>query len=578
MFTKKWAPAACWSLAAVAVASSLLIPTCTPKEVVKTVEVTVPPEEIIVEVTVEVPVEVPVEVEEERPLGAGCTYNAYRLGWVMDYADAENMLNVVWHPDSPFQYTFWDDETFRDLVDQALMETNVSDRMQLWQQAEDILVTDYVATIPILHYDRTALKKPEVEGGWPPFGLAHLMRWKLPEGQDTLRIQLGGEPPTLDVNLGIDSASYYVLNQLMESLYRYTDEGTIEPAGAESYEVSPDGTVYTVYLRQDATWSDGEPVTAQHYVDGITRLLDPATAAEYAWLMYVVQGAEAFNIGETDDPSTLGLRAVDDYTLEIKLEQVASYFDSILAFPTTYPVRLDVIEEYGDLWAEPGNFVGNGPYVLTEWAHEDHVTIDKNPSYHSAGEVTIERVEYPIIMEDATALAAYERGELDVVPHPPSEELPRILEGMPEHLIRLPLPGVYYMGLNLLRPPTDNLNMRKALASAVDKRAILDNVMEMPWRIEACGVIPPEIPGYQGCGSVGFEFDPAAAQGYLQDALAEMGLDEPGDVTINLWFNRGNEDVIEAVAEQWETNLGITVNVAIMEWGAYLETLDSCRD
>jgi oligopeptide transport system substrate-binding protein len=149
---------------------------------------------------------------------------------------------------------------------------------------------------------------------------------------------------------------------------------------------------------------------------------------------------------------------------------------------------------------------------------------------------------------------------------------------MPEHLIRLPLPGVYYMGLNFLRPPTDNLNMRKALASAVDKRAILDNVMEMPWRIEACGVIPPQIPGYQGCGSVGFEFDPAAAQGYLQDALAEMGLDAPGDVTINLWFNRGNEDVIEAVAEQWETNLGITVNVAIMEWGAYLETLDSCRD
>jgi len=544
---------------------------------VQTVVITAPPEEI--EVPVEVPVEVTVVVPEEidPAMGAGCAYNAYRMGWVMDYGDAENILNVVFHPDSAFQYTFWDDQTFRDLVDQALVEFDPDTRAGLWQQAETIMMTDYAAVVPIFYYDRTALVRPEIETVFPPFGSPPLKHWRLPEGQTTLRYVIGTEPPTLDVNTATDTTSHLIQHQIMDSLYEYDDMGNILPAGAVSYEVSEDGLVYTINLREGATWSDGEPVTAQHYVDGITRLLEPATAAEYAWLMYVVQGAEAFNTGETDDPSTLGVRAVDDLTLEITLSQAASYFDSILAFSTTYPVRMDVIEEYGELWAEPGNFVGNGAYLLTEWAHEDYVAIEKNPDYWGADDVTIERVEFPIIVENATALAAYERGELDVGLYP-SEELPRLLEEMPDHVWIGTRPGPYYVGLNTLRPPTDNLNLRKALASSVDKRAILDNVLNMPWRQEACGVVPPGILGYQGCGEVGYEFDVEAALGYLDAYMAEAGVADPAEIVVGLWFNRGNEDVIESVAEQWESNLGITVNVTIMEWAAYLDTLDECNN
>jgi oligopeptide transport system substrate-binding protein len=569
MLSRKW-----YVLASVAMLAGLVLTACGGGEV-QTVIVTVPPEEIQVEVPVEQTVEV--LVTEEPGLGAGCTYNAYRMGWVMDYSDAENLLNVVYHPDSPFQYTFWDDETYRELVDQALVEFDPAARTELWVQAEDILVTDYVSIIPIFHYDRNAIVQPGITSEYPPFGSPKYAFWTLPEGQTTMRVVLGTEPPTLDVNTSTDTTSHLVQAQIMDPLYRYKSDGTIEPAGAESYSVSDDGLVYTINLRQDATWSDGEPVLAQHYVDGMTRLLEPETAAEYAWLMYVVQGAEAFNTGETDDPSTLGLAAVDDYTLEITLEQAASYFDSILAFSTTYPIRRDVIDEYGDLWAEPGNFVGNGAYLLTEWAHEDHLVVEKNPDYWNADVVTIERVEFPIIVENATALAAYERGELDVGAFP-SEELPRILEEMPEHFQRLPRPGVYYLGANFQREPTDNLNFRKALASAIDRRAILDNVLEMPWRTHACGVIPPEIPGHQGCGGTGYDFDPDAAMGFLDAYMSEAGISDPADISINLWFNRGNEDVIEAVAEQWESNLGIEVNVAIMEWAAYLDTLDECNN
>jgi oligopeptide transport system substrate-binding protein len=562
-------------LAAVVIVCGLLLAGCERiEESLRTLGIiAASPEDVEVTTEVEVPVELPAQ---EEGLSAGCTCNAYRMGWVMDYSDAGNMLNVVFHPDSTFQYTSWDDEGFRELVRRAMMEFDFDTRLALWQQAEDILVTDYAAVIPIFHYDRSVLVKADIEVVFPPFGAPPFKHWRLPEGQATMRVRLSTEPPTLDVNTVADTASYLVLNQVMDALYEYDGEGRIQPAGAVSYEVSDDGLVYTVRLREGATWSDGEPVVAQHYVDGIVRLLKPETAAKYAWMMRLIQGAKSFNAGETSDLSTLGVRVIDDYALEITLEQAASYFDSILALSTTYPVRLDVIERHGGLWTEPGNFVGNGAFSLIEWAHEDYVVVEKNTDYWDADNVTIERIEFPIIADDATALATYERGELDYLGSYPPGELPRILEDMPGDFRRGPWPGTYHVGLNVLRSPTDNPNLRKALASAVDKQAILDSVLGTPWRIAACGVIPPEIPGYQGCGNVGYEFDVEAARRYLEVALDEMGMDGPADVSVNLWFNQENEDVAKTIAEQWESNLGIHVNVVIMEWETYLNMLDEC--
>jgi ABC-type oligopeptide transport system substrate-binding subunit/serine/threonine protein kinase len=504
-----------------------------------------------------------------------CTYNAYRLGWVLDYGDANSILNDVFHPDASSQHTFWDQQAFRDLVDQALLEPDSAARVGLWQQAEDILVTDYAVVVPIFHYDQTSLVQPDIQAEFATFGTPCFAKWRRPQGENTLRVRLSADPATLDVSTATDTDDQYVLNQLMEGLYRYTGEGTIEPAGARSFDVSRDGMVYTVHLRTNATWSDLEKVVAQHYVDGIMRLLDPDTGAGYAWVMYPIRGAEAYNTGETSDPSTVGVRAVDNYTLEITLERPASYFEAILALPTTYPVRLDVIAAHGDEWTEPGNFVGNGPYELSEWVHDDHLTLRKKNFYHDASAVTIERIEFPIIAEDVAALAAYERSELDVSGYP-REELPRILDEMESHLTRMPYPGVYYLGLNTGVKPTSNLNFRKALASSIDKRAIVDRALNMPWRVEACSVIPPEVPGYRGCGGAGYVFDVEAAQQYLESSLEEMNVERSSDITVDLWFNQGNESVIEAIAGEWESNLGINVNLVSMDWGAYLDALGEC--
>jgi oligopeptide transport system substrate-binding protein len=388
---------------------------------------------------------------------------------------------------------------------------------------------------------------------------------------------LGTEPPTLDIQLATDTTSHLIIRQTIEGLFEYRGDGSIEPAGATGFTVSADGLVYTITLRDDAVWSDGVPVTAQHYEDGVVRLMLPETAAEYAWLMYDIEGAEEFNTGEIDDPELLGVKAVDDHTFEVTLKAPTPYFETVLPFSTFYPVRLDLIETHGDLWTEPGNYVSNGPYLLDYWEHEAEVGLVKNPTYWDADAVTIEQVTLPIIQETSTMLALYENDELHMSGMP-SEEVPRIVGDpvLSEELRILPRPGVYYVGLNMLRAPTDNLLVRKALASAIDRKSIIENVVQRPWLTPSSCTTPPRILGHQPWGTCGYTFDPEQAQAYLAEAGYPDGEGFPGLV---FWFNRAdyNEDVIEAVAAMWEENLNITVELRTNEWAVYLDYLDACN-
>ena len=392
-----------------------------------------------------------------------------------------------------------------------------------------------------------------------------------------LWVPLGTEPPTLDIQLATDTTSHLIIHQCIEGLFEYRGDGSIEPAGATDYTVSDDGLVYTINLRKEAVWSDGVPVIAQHYVDGVVRLMKPETAAEYAWLMYDIEGAEEFNTGEIDDPDLLGVKAVDDYTLEVTLKAPTSYFETVLPFSTFYPVRLDIIDKYGDQWTEPGNYVSNGAYLLDSWEHEAEVVLVKNPTYWDAGSVKIEKVTLPIIQESATRLALYENDELHVSDYP-SEEVPRVLADpvLSSELRTLPRPGVYYIGLNTLREPTDNVLVRKALASAIDRKSIIENVVQRPWLTPLSCTTPPRILGYQEWGTCGYTFNPEKAKEYLAEAGYPGG---EGFPILKFWFNRAdyNEDVIEAVAAMWEQNLDIHVELRTNEWAVYLDYLDACN-
>jgi len=393
---------------------------------------------------------------------------------------------------------------------------------------------------------------------------------------DGLWYPVGTEPPTLDIQLATDTTSHFIIHQCIEGLFEYRGDGSIDPMGATGFTVSDDGLTYTISLREDAVWSDGVPVIAQHYEDGVVRLMKPETAAEYAWLMYDIEGGEEFNTGEIDDPDLLGVKALDDYTFEVTLKGPTPYFETVLPFSTFYPVRLDIIEEFGDLWTEPGNYLSNGAYLLDYWDHEAEVGLVKNPTYWNADSVSIEKVTIPIIVEEATWLALYENDEVHIGAYP-NEDMPRILADpvLSEELRVLPRPGVYYVGLNTLAPPTDNVLVRKALASAIDRKTIIDNVLNTPWRTALSCTTPPRILGHQEWGTCGYTFDVEQAQAFLAEAGYPDGEDFP---TLRIWFNRGNEDILEAVAAMWTENLNIHVELRTNEWAVYLDYLDQCNN
>jgi oligopeptide transport system substrate-binding protein len=511
---------------------------------------------------------------------AECSYNAYRMGWVMDWADAGNMVDTVFGPTSDFQYTFWQ-HNYPDLVadfaltDSAYHNNDLESRALTWQEAEKIVVEEAAAVIPIYHYDRTTLVSTDLDYIFAPFGAPRIAQWAFNTDATTMRTAVGAKIPTLDIQRSTDTTSSYMIYQMIDAPFKFNSDGTISPLAAESFSVSDDGTVYTINLRPEAVWSDGEPVLAQHFVDGISRLLSPDLANDYAYVMFDIVGAADYNAGDLDKLEAV--RAVDDYTLEVTLTGALSYFDSILAFSTFHPVRLDVVALHGDAWTQAGNFVSNGAYVMTERNPGQNLVFEKNPLYWDAANVQIEKIEVSIIEETATALAAFENGELDYnAAGFPLEDTTRLVD-TPEFVLT-PRPGVYYMGLNTAVAPTNNIAFRRALASAVDKRAILDSVTNTPWRLDATGVIPPEIFGFQGT-AVGYSFDLDAALGYLDEYMAAEGIEDAGSIVVELWYNKsgGNQEILEAVEAMWQENLGIDVRTVNVEWATYLNTLEECN-
>ncbi|MES0339811.1 MAG: ABC transporter substrate-binding protein [Anaerolineales bacterium] len=511
---------------------------------------------------------------------ARCTFNAYRMGWVMDWADAGNIVDTVFGADSDFHYTFYQNTypeeaaAFRALVDAAYNNTDLESRALQWQEAEKMLVEDLVAVIPIQHYARTTLVNTDLNYFFPPFGAPRIAQWSWKTSETVFNTTVGTAVPTLDINRSTDTTSSFNIYQMIDAPYRFNEDGSIAPLAATGFDVSDDGTVFTVHLREGAVWSDGAPVTAQHFVDGIKRLLSPDLANDYAWVMFDIVGAADYNVG---DSSTLdSVVAVDDLTFQFTLSEPRSYFDSLLAFSTFHPIRLDVIEANPDDWTSPANFVSNGAYVLVEHNPGENLKYEKNPLYWDAANVAMEEVNVFVITEPATSLAAFEAGETDWVGGGtfPSEDVPRLVD-MPE-FIRTPRPGTYYMGVNTTAQHTNNLTFRKALASSIDRRTIIENVEEMPWLVEAYGVIPPEIFGYQG-DAVGYKYDPEGAVAYLNEYMAEAGIEDAGDIVVELWYNKGNEDILDAVQAMWEDILGVDVRIVTIEWASYLDTLEECN-
>ncbi len=387
---------------------------------------------------------------------------------------------------------------------------------------------------------------------------------------------LGSDPKTLDPSLNSASDGGDIINNTFEGLVVDTADAGLQLAGAKSIEKSEDGKKYTIMLQEGINWSDGKPVTAKDYEYAWLRVMSPEAASEYSFIMapHIVNG-EAYLKGEVE-ASEVGVKAVDDMTLEVELNYPLPYFEALLSFYTYMPVRKDVVEANPDTWfRDPATVVCNGPFKLGSYKTGDSLILVKNEEYHDADAVMVNWIKAPFIEEATTAHSAYLSGDIAVNGHIPSEEIPTLLAEDP-YFTSAPRIGTYYYIFNMDKPELQDVNVRKALSLAIDRKAIVENVAK-GGQIPATGFIPGSLSDSTGKsfreGGVEYDINPDKAEVEMAKALfAEAGFPEgEGFPEMTLYYNtsEGHKQIAEAVQEMWKTNLGIDVKLANEEWAVF---------
>jgi len=383
----------------------------------------------------------------------------------------------------------------------------------------------------------------------------------------TLRMNIAAEPPSLDWNVTTDSTSFDVVSNIMVGLTQYRNDLSCAPACAASWEVLDGGKRFVFHLRPDIVWTDGKKLTAGDFEYAWKRLLNPATAAQYAYFLYDIVNAFEYNTGKLKDPSKVGVRALDDLTLEVHLTKPAAYFIYLTAFCPSYPQREDVIERFGDRWTEPEHIVTNGPFMLTRWEHEYKIELAANPRFFE-GKPPLARIKMFMIPEQSTAFGLYENDQLDYVDNrsfaTPDVERNR---KSPEYK-NIPLLRNNYIGFNVRKKPFDDVRVRKAVGMAIDRR-VFPRILRRGER-PAYSWIPPALAGWRA--DSGVEFDPEGAR----KLLAEAGF--PGGKGLGpielLYPNREDTRlVVESVQDELKRNLNMRAELVNQEWKVYLAAL-----
>lgn len=383
--------------------------------------------------------------------------------------------------------------------------------------------------------------------------------------QATLRVALPGQPTTFDPNKAYDAISGQVLTQLHEGLTRHDKDLTIQPALAKSWKFNESYTEITFELKPGIKWSDGEPIVAGDFEYSWKRLLDPGTRAEYAYFLYDIEGAEAYN-SEKGTRENVGVKALDDHTLHVKLNRPAPYFPHIASFMVTYPVREDLIKLHGDRWTDPDKVAVSGPFKPVEYLQDYRMVLEPNPHY-TLGEVRMKRVELYQIAEKSTALNLFVAGRMDLVLDMLPLAIPQ-MKSQPDYY-NGPKLEVRYVGYRIDKPPMDNVAVRKALAMAID-RSELPSVLK-GGEIGTRTWLPPGMFGH--AEEVGLAHDPDKARALLAEAGYPKGKGFP---EILLLYRAGDDWrlIAENLQQQWKRELGITIRIEVREQKVFFQEID----
>jgi len=393
-----------------------------------------------------------------------------------------------------------------------------------------------------------------------------------------IRVGNGAEPQDLDPHQVTGQPEHHILASLFEGLAGI-DPATLKPipAAAESWDISPDELVYTFHIRQNARWSNGDPVTARDFAYAWRRILSPKLGSEYAYLLHCIRGARDFNDGKTDDFGTVGVRVLDDHTLELTLENPTPYLLAMQTHSSWFPVHRPTIEKFGaidergTLWTRAGNHVSNGAFMLAEWQPNDVLRVRRNPCYWNTAKVRLDGIEFYPIDNQQTEERSFRAGNIDLTSTVPMHKTAIYRKEHPDLIKICPDLGVYFYRINTTRPPYTDPRVRRALAMALNRGEIANNVMKAG-ETPAASLVPPNTVGYTSRSSV--KYDPEAARTLLAEAGFPGG---QGMKPVEILYNSSDahRTIAETVQRMWRDNLGIDVRLINQDWKVYLSAVNT---
>ncbi|MEN2465314.1 peptide ABC transporter substrate-binding protein [Ornithinibacillus sp. JPR2-1] len=386
-----------------------------------------------------------------------------------------------------------------------------------------------------------------------------------------LRLNNGTEPTSLDPSIGFDAVSWDPLNNLMEGLTRLDSDHRAGPGTAETWDISDDGLTYTFHLREDAKWSNGDPVVAEDFVYAWKYMLDPETGSPAAFLGYFIEGAEAYNSGEgsADD---VKVTAKDEKTLEVVLAQPTGFFLDVLTNPAFFPINHQVAQDNPKWHAEADTFVGNGPFKLESWKHDEEMVFAKNEHYWDADVVKLDKVHFAMINDSNTQYQMFQSGDLDTASIPP-ELSDQLIDG--DNVFIGPYGGLEFYRFNLTMEPFQNKKIRQAFAYAVNREDIaqyvVKNGVEPAFGFINPGYTSPTGEDFRDVNGDLVPFDPERAKQLLEEGMAEEGYDELPEITLTYSTSDTNKAVAEALQSMFQEHLDVKVELTNQEWNVFAE-------
>jgi oligopeptide transport system substrate-binding protein len=394
-----------------------------------------------------------------------------------------------------------------------------------------------------------------------------------PAANQVITVNWGTEPPSLDPGLATDTTSSNILLNIMDPLVKLGDD--LQPVGsaAESFKTSDDGKTVTYVLRDGLKWTNGDPVTAHDFEYSWKRTVSPELGADYAYQFYGIVGAQEYNSCDPKKDNCdaladkMGVKAVDDKTLEVKLTAPQPWFIQQSAHTSFLAVPQKTVEQYGDKWTEPANIVTNGPFKLDSWQHNANINLVKWDGWRDADSVKLTRVNGRMITDGTTAVQAFEAGEVDVLyQNLPPDEIARLKE-TPEYDL-YPALGTYYYGFNV-KNITD-VKQRRAMSLAIDRQSIIDNIAQQD-QVPTTGFTPKGMPGFDVLNPDSPWQPPTADMEQAKQLMSEVA-NPKKNITLYINDAPGHKDIAVAIQAAWK-ELGITSTIKQQEFQQYLEFL-----